>query len=120
MTDSDLPTKHSVWKFPLDPSGWVVMPKGAKPLHVAVQDGAAFVWAEVWPTNRMVRRHLPVYGTGHTIDGWPDYLGTFHLDGLVFHVFTTFTEASLSGPSETGTETDDPSGPLGPDSAAPS
>lgn len=95
-----IPTLHTVWKYPLNSSGWVIMPRGAKPLYVDVQDGQPFVWAEVWPTDALVKRHLPVYGTGHRIDGWPTYVGTFQLDGLVFHVFSTNFEIELENDAD--------------------
>lgn len=81
---------NEVWKFRIPFPGtepWVLMPAHAKLLHVAVQDGAPYIWALVSPNNKVVRRHIVTYATGQPIDGSPDYLGTFHLDWTVWHVF---------------------------------
>lgn len=84
-----------VWKFPLVPGReWMEMPKGSELLYVGVQQGEPFLWAKVDPYADLRRRHVVIYGTGHHIDGWPDYVGSFMLDSgaLVFHVFATSSE----------------------------
>jgi hypothetical protein len=79
-----------VWKFKVPLPGedpWVEMPKGSRLLHVAVQEGTPYLWALVWPQQPIRRRNIAVYATGQEIDGWPDYLGTFHIGWTVWHVF---------------------------------
>lgn len=80
-----------VWKFPIVPGeSWITMPARAELLYVDTQGGEPFVWARVDPTARLVQRYVVTYGTGHDIDGSPDYVGSFQLanGALVFHVFS--------------------------------
>lgn len=68
------------------------MPHGAKPLHVAAQNGGVHLWALVHadnPVRPLDRRAFLTLGTGHLEDpaAIGDYIGTAHLDGLVWHVF---------------------------------
>jgi hypothetical protein len=89
-----------VWKFQLpmpDQEPWIEMPKGARLLHVAAQHGVPCVWALVQPQADRVRRHVVIYATGQSIDGSPTYLGTFHIEWTVWHVFFTNTEHTLGG-----------------------
>lgn len=81
----------AIWKFELRPDvSKVDMPRGARPLHVACQDGAFMLWALVDPNALKEPRWFHVAGTGHpiklsTVSG---YIGTMHYPhgGLVFHV----------------------------------
>lgn len=86
-----------IWKFPFKLAGRteVLMPDGAKLLHVAQSNelgrgGDLCVWAQVWPDFPKVRRVLRVFGTGQLgVPSRPDarYVGTVHIDGFVWHVF---------------------------------
>lgn len=80
----------TVYKYPLAVDAIVTldMPTGAEVLIVAVQHGAAMLWARVDTDQPHETRRFRVAGTGHPrADG--RYIGTLimHGDHLVFHVF---------------------------------
>lgn len=83
-------TAQAIWKFPIDLTEQVKvsMPRGARPLHFANQEGQFAVWALVWPDNPVEDRRFQVFGTGHPIiGGGLTYIGTC-LDGpFVWHLF---------------------------------
>lgn len=83
---------RTVYKYSLSPALSnmpIEMPKGARVLYVAVQDGEPHVWAEVDTDASVERVSFVVYGTGHEITGWAEYVGSFMLHGgrFVFHVW---------------------------------
>lgn len=80
---------RQVWKFPIVPFATDIrMPKGAKLLHVALQNDSPCLWAEVDSTAPIVKRYVKTYGTGHKIDsGACFHVGTFQIGELVFHVY---------------------------------
>lgn len=66
------------------------MPQGAELLRVEVQEGTPCIWALVDDAHSIMERRIEVSGTGHTMDPGvtkAQYVGTFFLDALVFHVF---------------------------------
>jgi hypothetical protein len=73
----------------------VMMPKGAKVLHVHQQLGVPCIWAQVDTSQPLVERNFETFGTGHemptfiTLDFAYVYVGTYHLQNgsLVFHIF---------------------------------
>lgn len=88
---------YAVWKYPLviDDLFEIVMPYGAKILHVDTQYGTPYLWA-LCNTQETVseRRRFRLAGTGHPIrlgfvGEQPTYIGSFQMrDGaLVFHLF---------------------------------
>ncbi len=85
----------TVWKFAIQPLHvqHVKMPEGAKILCVGVQNGEAFLWAEVDPSAKETHRRIQVEGTGHEmhdeLENDRRYIGTFFLSGgeLVYHVY---------------------------------
>jgi hypothetical protein len=94
----------TVWKFRLQGTnaGRIMMPKGARALHVAMQNGEPFLWALVDTSQTsQEERRFEVYGTGQPMADLDDtdspypfarevrHIGTFMMhDGrLVFHVF---------------------------------
>ncbi len=87
MADPD----YSVWKYPLEMRRVqsVSMPRGSRPLHVAVQDGVVTVWAWVVPSAPLVERRIALVGTGLSAPspGSSAYWGTATHDGDVWHVF---------------------------------
>lgn len=88
----------AVWKFAVpgpNSEPFVTMPKGAKMLHVAVQDGVPYLWALVLPANPLCRRRVATYPTGAAVHGWPTYLGTFHIERTDWHVFYTMGDLPL-------------------------
>lgn len=87
-----------------------MMPKGAKPLTVAVQgiQGQVCLWALVDSEAELEARDFVTYGTGHpvrdvvkrNVGEIQTYIGTYQLasGSLVFHVFeiaTTLTWSDL-------------------------
>ena len=89
----------TIWKFPFEPRDGVVieMPKGARPLCVAMQHDQPCLWAMVDPTAPTEPREFRLAGTGHDL---PDvlrnvrYIGTFQMHGgaLVFHLFDPYAQ----------------------------
>lgn len=79
-----------VWKFPLRPDEVVIMPIGAKPLHVGEQFGSLVLWALCDDQADQEPRLFEIVGTGHPLPDYPlDFIGTALLMGgtLVLHVF---------------------------------
>lgn len=80
----------TVWKFPLEPlAPRVVMPEGARIVHIAAQAGEVCLWAEVNPEAPREKRTFHCVMTGGRADGRGEYVGTAHLvdSGLVVHVY---------------------------------
>jgi len=81
-----------VWKYPLqqDASGAyaIDMPDGAMVLTLQLQDELPTMWAAVNPDNPKRKRRFIVAGTGWSLPNEPmDYIGTWQLDAMVWHVF---------------------------------
>jgi hypothetical protein len=84
-----------VYKFPIpvEDSGRIEMPKGAKILKIQVQHGTPCMWALVDSKAPKEMREFRIVGTGQHIELSPylelTYIGTFQVNGghLVFHVF---------------------------------
>ena len=94
MTDAT-PTMRVIWKFALGPVphalpavGSVLIPLGARAIHVGLQDGELCLWAFVEPDATKVRRGYGIYGTGQFVPGHMGYCGTvLASDSWVLHVF---------------------------------
>ena len=80
---------RTIHKYPLSPVyNSINMPRGAKVLCIQVQEGSLYIWAEVENTEPVEARQFRTYGTGFQMpDVLEDYVGTFQLLGLVFHVY---------------------------------
>lgn len=82
---------QTIWKFPLPVNDRVEvsMPRGARILHTAVQNGVVCVWAIVDPNNQREQRCFFIKGTGHSAHELEEtpHVGTVFLGPLVFHVF---------------------------------
>lgn len=84
-----------VYKYPLDAQPCkvvnVVMPAGARVLHVEMQHGQLCMWAMVDPGEiQKAVRGFVVVGTGHAFKTTGEvYINTIfmHDKGLVFHAF---------------------------------
>jgi len=84
---------RSIWKFPLKfvMKQEVLMPQGAKLLHVGVQDNFICLWAEV--DVNAVRTNRTIWtiatGEGHLPESLWTHIGTVMLnDGnSVFHIY---------------------------------
>lgn len=91
---------RTIWKYPLPfpPKDMFVleMPRGARLIRVAVQQGQPCLWASVDTSKPTTKRNFAVIGTGHpvpeTTDGY--YLGSFDLlDGdFVGHLFVDWPD----------------------------
>lgn len=81
--------KREIWKYALDVGHSIIaMPAGAQVLTVQMQNGSPQLWALVDPTAKKKQRHFRVVGTGHEFDPTGcEYVATFQVPGLVFHVF---------------------------------
>ena len=87
MSDS---TVRQIWKYRIPGPGMEVdMPQGATPLCVQLQRGKPTLWAEVDPAAKKVKRKFNIVGTGqlYPYDAVGSYVGTWLLDGLVWHLF---------------------------------
>jgi hypothetical protein len=88
---------QTIWKFPLaiEPRQVLLMPGGARVLHVGVQANAMnnvlCLWALVDQTIPTSPRHFDIFGTGHEIPpadaGGRRYIGTAQMGQYVWHVF---------------------------------
>lgn len=83
-------SQRVVWKFPVTVDGVTSLPRGARLLHVGIQDGAVWLWAEVDPAAPLVERVLVLVKTG--FDDIPDgveHFGTvmLHEGRIVLHVY---------------------------------
>ena len=82
-----------VWKFPFATKDVqeLTMPRGARLLHVAVQQEQLCLWALVRPEAVTVRRRIRVVGTGQkiSVNDSEKYVGTAMSFGgeLVWHAF---------------------------------
>lgn len=82
-----------IWKHPLAlrELNRIRMPKGARILTVAEQNGTGCLWEihDVSQSNEMVERVFQIVGTGHSFDSAPMmYVGTYQTSGnFVWHVF---------------------------------
>jgi hypothetical protein len=79
----------TIHKFPFSVDDRVVipMPSGARILSVQVQRGTPCLWAMVRPELTPHPVAFRIYGTGHPIDNAGDFIGTFQMGELVFHMF---------------------------------
>lgn len=81
-----------IWKAKLEGGGssTIRLPKGAKILWVATQDGKPMIWALVDPDAEVIDIPVGVYATGENLpDDVGRFIGAFYLYGgtLVYHVF---------------------------------
>lgn len=80
---------RAIYKYTIPLAGEVRigMLAGAVPRHVCEQRGTICVWAEVDTEAGMVDRTFYVVGTGHPLPVGMAYIGTVHLNELVFHIY---------------------------------
>ena len=80
-----------VWKTQIHAgSGVTLLPKGAKPLSVHIQNGGPCLWSLVDPDAEKSEQAFHIAGTGHDLpENIGAFVGTFLVqnDTLVFHVF---------------------------------
>ena len=78
----------TIWKWGLAPVSEVLVPVGSVILDVQLQHSSPVLWALVDTDAPTETRRFRCYGTGHKMPDDPGrYIGTFQVEGLVFHVF---------------------------------
>ena len=86
-----------IWKYALNVTDEqrVMMPAGARVIHVDVQGGVLCIWAEVEVGNRPEERIFLVVGTGNPYpDGDVEHLGSVQMPPFVWHVYEDNEERS--------------------------
>lgn len=80
----------TVWKFELYSHRQAIKAPGlGRLLHVAIQDGRPMVWAEVDTEHEDRHCVVDTVGTGMKVLDDLVYVGTFHEQTLVWHVYST-------------------------------
>jgi hypothetical protein len=76
-----------IWKYHISQKRLALaMPQNAQILHVAVQANEIMLWAKCHPENPLEERNIEVVATGERFAPVFKYLGTVHIEGLVWHV----------------------------------
>ncbi len=81
---------EAIWKFPLEVTQSpqiLLIPKGAKLLFIAMQEGKICLWMELEQSAEKERRKFIVVGTGWELPPDRNYCGTVLVDPYVWHVF---------------------------------
>jgi hypothetical protein len=81
---------NAIFKYPLVPFGHfvtVLMPRGARVLHVHEQNDEVTLWALVYSPVDKVERVFAIRSTGELVEDNLEYLGTAHCGSFVRHVF---------------------------------
>jgi len=87
MTIDDQLQAETIWTFPvLFPGGPLELPKGAI-LTLQLEGAIPMLWAQINPTAPREVRNIFVVATGHKFVNLDNYIGTFQLEGVVWHVF---------------------------------
>jgi hypothetical protein len=88
-----------VWKYELKPDlNAIDMPEGAQLLRAAMQRSTPYLWALVNPVHRYATREVWVLGTGWPVPNGVDYVCSFTMDWMEFHVFTADAVRAVVGP----------------------
>lgn len=86
---NETPRERAVWKYPLalrSGAQRVTLPEGAILRHVHAQ-GTPTLWFEVDPRQRPEDRLFAIFATGEPFGPDGSYLGTVHIDWMVWHVY---------------------------------
>jgi hypothetical protein len=80
---------RTIFKYPFtDGQNSFAMPRGARILHLATQNGTPTLWAEVDTEQPGEVREFRVIGTGHEVPPLPcEYIGTYLSGPFVWHVY---------------------------------
>ena len=82
-----------IWKWRLEPETTIRMPQDAKVLDVQVQDNEPQLWALLDTDSPDCSRTFRSFSTGVELPDNPgEYVDTFQLGELVFHVFEIHME----------------------------
>lgn len=81
----------TIWKYPLQPTQRLPLPKGAKILSAQLQNDEICIWVLLDTENLTQEVPIWIFGTGHEVPKNLnlEFIGTVQLmgGGLVFHVF---------------------------------
>lgn len=78
----------TVWKYPLIVGNQgIEMPEGATLLDAQMQDQTPTLWVKVNPARAKACRRVAVVGTGHSAPADGEYIATFQMGWMVWHVF---------------------------------
>lgn len=86
-----------IYKYELEllPNQAILMPIGAKILHVGHQGSRIYLWAEVNPEAMPESRYFSVAATGEDLYQMPmTHLGTTITEPYVWHVYEILTKAT--------------------------
>ena len=81
---------RTIWKYPItdNPCQQIEMPLNAECLCIQLQDNIPTLWALVETEEPKRIFDILTYYTGvHWVDKEGQYIGTYQLTGLVYHVF---------------------------------
>ena len=81
---------RSIWKYPLkiiDEEQELMIPQDGKIVYVDNQNHAPVLWIEVFPKSPKEARNFRVFGTGHPIPTFWNYIGTCLLPPFVWHIY---------------------------------
>jgi len=78
-----------IYKYEVKPGGFShEIPGLIQLLTVQTQGSTPQLWALVYPQSTPMIHKFKSYGTGHPMPDDPgNYVGTFQIDWMVFHVF---------------------------------
>lgn len=86
----------TIWKYAIPPEKEfeLTMPEDFVPLRIELQGGLPMMWALVDSDHELRATHFRTYFTGETVDAFGDtvdahntYIGTFAVNGIVWHLF---------------------------------
>ena len=81
---------RTIWKFALEVTGVPQVfdvPRGAKVVRVAEQNGKVAMWVDVDTKRPVDERTYQIFGTGHTVPEDAIYMGSADMKPFVWHVF---------------------------------
>lgn len=77
-----------IWKYAVAPYFVLDLPEDAEVLTVQLQNGQPVMWVKLDPQAPCISRPFVSIATGSSFnDEGAYYIGTFQVEGLVFHVF---------------------------------
>lgn len=87
---------QTIYKYPISITqsfSYLQIPKNAIPLSVHEQNNQICLWAQVDPSQSIVNVPIHIVPTGETIPDYQDtkFIGTVHINHLVFHIFMGIT-----------------------------
>jgi hypothetical protein len=81
----------TVYKYPIPITSEkfsLQLPFGFKVLRIGFQNEKLFMWVEVNKDNHPVETRFLIFGTGQDIPSGANYLSTYEIGPLVFHIYS--------------------------------